>query len=117
MERVRGRKSSTYCCREKKLQKSIYFQVASLDVSSIYLFYLLIYLNTVKSIRSIDHRPEPPETLPEWITEESEYQVKAVEIIEGLGAKYRRNCTITRFKRRRKPEQNDERLQEQYGPQ
>ena len=89
-------------------------QVVSLDVSSIYLF---IFLNTVKSIRSIDHRPESPETLPEWITEESEYHVKAVEIIEGLRAKYRRNPTFTRFKGRRKPEQNDERRQEQYGPQ
>ena len=51
------------------------------------------------------------------VTEESEYQVKAAEIIEGLRAKYRRNRTFTRFKGRRKPEQNDERRQEQYGPQ
>ena len=36
---------------------------------------------------SENHHLESLETLRDWITEESEYQVKALESIEGLGAK------------------------------
>ena len=58
---------------------------------------------------SENHRLESLETLRDWITEESEYQVKALESIEGLGAKAkhkeddrRKNRTFTAFTGRRK---------------
>ena len=58
---------------------------------------------------SEDHRLESLETLQGWITEESEYQGKAMESIEGLGAKAkpkeddrRKNRTFTTFRGRRK---------------
>ena len=58
---------------------------------------------------SENHRLESLETLRDWITEESEYHVKAMESIEGLGAKAkhkeddrRKNRTFTTFRGRRK---------------
>ena len=57
---------------------------------------------------SENHRLESLETLRDWITEELEYQVKAMESIEGLGAKAkgkedrRKNLTFTTFRGRRK---------------
>ena len=57
---------------------------------------------------SENHRLESLETLRDWITEESEYQVKAMEGIEGLRAKAKRkedrrkNRTFTTFRGRRK---------------
>ena len=58
---------------------------------------------------SENHRLESLETLRDWITEESEYQVKALGSIEGLGAKAkhkeddrRKNRAFTAFRGRRK---------------
>ena len=58
---------------------------------------------------SENHRLESLETLRDWITEELEYHVKAMESIEGLGAKAkhkeddrRKNRTFTTFRGRRK---------------
>ena len=54
-------------------------------------------------------RPESIETLRDWITEESEYQVKAVETVEGLhggkgkpkeDVRKRWNRTFTTFKQK-----------------